>query len=223
MQKNSFYDHLQELPLFQGLSRNDVSEIVARTKFNFLKFPKNKIIAEEGDECRHLFFLVSGTVGVESWADNRRYAVVEEMQAPDILQPERIFGLSQHFTSTFSAVTGCNIIQLDKFEVLRLSEEYAIFRINLLNVISTRSQRLARFPWRAIPQDIRQKILRFIEMRCLRPAGNKTVVIKMETLAHEIHESRLNVSHTLNAMHNQGEIELSRNTIRIHSLEKLLM
>ena len=80
-----------------------------------------------------------------------------------------------------------------------------------------------RFPWRIKPKDIRHKIVRFIETRCLRPAGEKLVCIKMERLSDEIGESRLNVSRELNAMNAEGAISLRRGEIKVFALEKLIM
>lgn len=59
-------------------------------------------------------------------------------------------------------------------------------------------------------------------MRCLRPAGEKTVRIKMERLSDEINESRLNVSRELNAMKDEGIITLRRGEIQVYALEKLI-
>jgi hypothetical protein len=44
----------------------------------------------------------------------------------------------------------------------------------------------------------------------------------METLAHEISESRLNVSRELNRMHIEGMINIARGQITIPALEHLL-
>ena len=36
---NSMYENLMQLPIFQGISRNKISELIEKTKFNFLKYP----------------------------------------------------------------------------------------------------------------------------------------------------------------------------------------
>ena len=216
------YDKLLELPLFQGMSRNDLNEVIAHTKFGFLKYARNKIVAQENMPCTHLLFLLSGQLNVACQSDNNSYRVVELMNAPGILQPERIFGLTQRYTHTFTTVNECHLMRLSKTETLRLSEQYEIFRLNLLNIISTQSQKLMRHPWRTPPKDIRHKIIRFVETHCTNPSGRKTIHIKMETLAHEIGESRLNVSNMLNAMHQEGTIILSRGIITIPALEQLI-
>ena len=129
--------------------------------------------------------------------------------------------MTQRYTKTFRAITDCSFIRLEKSEVLRLSTEYMIFRINLLNIICTQSQRSLRIPWRVPAQGIRNKIARFVELHSIRPAGRKEVVVKMEDLARMIGESRLNLSRELNRMHEEGVIDISRGRFVVHALEKL--
>ena len=46
------------------------------------------------------------------------------------------------------------------------------------------------------PKDIKEKFIYFIRTHCVYPAA-KIVKINMQTLANELHESRLNVSKML--------------------------
>jgi len=216
------FEKLLMLPLFQGMSSTDLTSVAGKTKFAFHRVAKGKKVVSEGDQCQNLFFLLEGSLQVTSWADDNSYSMVEEMTAPDVIQPERIFGLTQRYSKTFTALTECRLIGISKAEVLRLSEEHMIFQLNLLNIISTQSQRITHQPWRVRPQGIRNKIIRFVETHSMRPAGEKTLYIKMETLATLIAESRLNVSKELNAMHQEGLINITRGIIHIPALEKLM-
>ena len=36
---DSMYDVLLQLPIFQGVSRNKISELIEKMKFHFLKYP----------------------------------------------------------------------------------------------------------------------------------------------------------------------------------------
>lgn len=216
-------EHLLELPLFQGMSRNDLEQIVSETKFRQLSCTKGKTFVHEGDACSRLYFLVKGSVTTTCHADDKSYSITETLTAPNILQPERIFGLTQRFTRTFTAKSNCELICIGKKEIMLLSDKYEIFRLNLLNIICTQSQRSNRQLWKPKLKDIRHKIIRFIESRSLRPAGEKTITIKMERLAYEISESRLNVSRELNAMQSEGLISLKRGEICVHAFEKMLM
>lgn len=219
----NIYERLLQLPLFQGLSNADLTALAGQTKLSFQRFEAGKTIVSEGEVCDRLCFLISGELSVTAEADDHSYSLTETMTAPDILQPERIFGLTQRFTRTFIAKTNCNCMTLQKSEVMRLADEYAVFRINLLNIVSTQSHRLQRFQWHSQPQGLDQRIVRFIAERSLRPAGPKLLHIKMTRLANELNDSRLNVSQALNRLQTAGLLTLGRGKIDIPALERLLI
>ena len=50
---NSMYEILMELPLFKGVSRYKLSEIVGTTKFHFLKYLADETVVNAGDPCEH--------------------------------------------------------------------------------------------------------------------------------------------------------------------------
>ena len=217
------FDKLLQFSLFQGMSRDDLELVAGHTRFGFVKVPQGKTVVKEGVACTHLYFLINGTVRVESRSDDRSYAVIEQMQAPYILQPEAIFGYQQRYTQTIVAQTDTNFIAIEKDEVVRLSEDFLVFRLNLLNIFATQTQKLARQPWRRYPQTLRERLIRFLVQHCVYPAGPKTFHILMNQLADELNDSRLNVSKVLNQMQAENLITLHRGRIEIPQFERLLM
>ena len=217
------FDKLLQFSLFQGMSRDDLEQVAGHTRFGFVKVPQGKTVVKEGTACTHRYFLINGTVRVESCSDDHSYAVVEQMQAPYILQPEAIFGYQQRYTQTIVAQTDTNFITIEKEEVVRLSEDFLVFRLNLLNIFATQTQKLSRQPWRRYPQTLRERLVRFFVQHCVYPAGPKTFHILMNQLAGELNDSRLNVSKVLNQMQAENLISLHRGRIEIPLLERLLM
>ena len=217
------FDKLLQFPLFQGMSRDDLELVAGHTRFGFSKVVEGKTVVKEGMACTHLCFLINGTIRVESRSDDRTYRVVEQMQAPYILQPEAIFGYNQRYTQTVVAQTDTSFITIDKDEVVRLSEDFLVFRLNLLNIFATQAQKLSHQPWRQCPSSLRERIIRFLVQHCVYPAGPKTFHILMNQLADELNDSRLNVSRALNQMQHDGLLKLYRGRIEIASLERLLM
>lgn len=215
------YEKLLELPLFQGMSRDDLDTVVGQTRFNFGKFRPGEVVAKAGTECHHILFLLTGSLTVESKADDYSYAFIEDIAAPHMLQPEYLFGISPRYTRTYIAREDCSFITLSKTETLKLTDDFIIFKLNLLNIISTRAQKAAQCPWRPNVTDLRSLIYRFFSTHCLYPAGHKTVVIKMVKLAEELNDSRLDISRALNQMQSQGLLQLYRGRIIIPKLELL--
>ena len=201
------YSQLLSLPLFQGLGKADLEEVVTYTKLGFHKFETGQIIVCENDICNQLHFLLNGQIEVTTVSAGHSYQITESIMAPELLQPERLFGLTQHFSKTFKALSTCNILTVEKDEVIRLSDKFLIFRINLLNILST---------------SLESRIIRFFADRCLRPAGRKTIKIKMIQLALELNDSRRDVSKALNHLKQKGILTLRRNFIVIEKIEDAL-
>ena len=217
------YDQLLQFPLFLGMSRDNLEKVAGHTKFGFMKCGEGEIIVKEATPCNQLHFLLSGVLKAEAWSDDRSYMVVERLAAPFILQPEAIFGYHQRFTHTFTTMTEASLITLDKDEVLRLSDEFLVFRLNLLNIFATQTQKLLRQPWRRFPDTLSERIIRFLAQHCIYPAGPKTFYILMTRLADEIGDSRLDISRALNKMQIDGLVNLHRGRIEVPQMERLLM
>jgi CRP-like cAMP-binding protein len=217
------YDHLLQFPLFQGMSRPDMLQMAGNTKFGFLKLKAGKTVVKEGQVCNSLYFLVSGNLTITTQSDDRRYSIEEQLAAPWLLQPEALFGAHPRYRSTVSTLTDVHFITLSKDEVLRLFDDFLVFRLNLINLLSTQSQRRAHLLWRRCPGSLRQHLVRFMLDHSTYPAGRKMFHILMQQLACEGNDSRLNVSHELNAMQEEGLVILHRGRIEVPSIERLLM
>ena len=217
------YEKLLLFPLFQGMSRDDLEQVAGHTRLGFSKINAGTTVVADGDDCQQLFFMINGTLRVETMSDDRGYTVVEQLEAPVILQPEVIFGYTQRYTHTYIAQTDANFIAIGKDEVLRLSEDFLVFRLNLLNLFATQTQKTVRMLWQHVPDSLENRIVRFFAQHCLFPAGPKVFHILMNRLANELNDSRLDISRALNALQHEGKIVLRRGRVEIPQMERLLM
>lgn len=217
------YEKLLQLPLFLGMSKEEVTDLVGWTKLDFHKCAAGEIVAEEHAPCRGLVFLQQGMVMVEKQADNHAYKVQERLEAPAVIEPERLFGLYQRYARTYHAAEECHLISIDKPAVMNICHRHTIFFLNLLGLVATAEQRLAGRPWHDKPMGTELRMVHFLQERVLTPSGTKAFFIKMQTLAVAIGESRLNVSRVLNRWQDEGLVNLSRGRIDIPSFERLLL
>ena len=73
----TMYDTLLQLPLFQGLCKNDFTNIIGKVKLHFRKYNADDIIVEQGAPCTQLIFLLNGEI-ISQTTDNRHsYALFE--------------------------------------------------------------------------------------------------------------------------------------------------
>lgn len=218
----TIYAKLLRLPFFQGIDRDELEAMASKIRFDFQKYDEGAWIARENDRCATLTLVMTGSVEAEAISADHSYSLREQIDAPCAIEPERIFGLRQHLARGYRATTPCNVLRLQKDDVLRLCAQSLVFELNVLNTISTFAQRAGSAFWRTPPTTIPRKIATFVAHRSLRPAGPKTLSIRLTDLGSAIGESRLNVSRSLHVLEAQGLVALARQTIIIHRLEQLL-
>lgn len=218
----TIYAKLLQLPFFQGIDRDELEAMASKIRFDFQKYDEGAWIARENDRCATLTLVMTGSVEAEAISADHSYSLRELIDAPCAIEPERIFGLRQHLARGYRATTPCNVLRLQKNDVLRLCAQSLVFELNVLNTISTSAQRAGSAFWRTPPTTIPRKIATFVAHRSLRPAGPKTLSIRLTDLGSAIGESRLNVSRSLHGLEAQGLVALARQTIIIHRLEQLL-
>ena len=212
---------LLQLPLFMGMARDDLQQIVAHTKFDFFKRPASNVVISEGDRCEAVVILTHGSLSIEKYSDDHGYCVRETINAPYVIQLEHLFGLTQRYSATFTTLSPCNFMSIAKLEVMFLFEQFDVFRINYLNLLATKTQKAQSRLWHPALADLRSRVIHFLVSHCSVPTGPKEVSILMTRLAIEVNDSRLDVSRVLNALRRDGLIQLRRGKILIPELRNL--
>ena len=217
-----FGEVLAQFALFQGMGINDLTQVMDRTKFDFRKYPAGKKIVKAGEVCHELLMITHGTLKQVTTHTDGHFDVEETVEAPYIIQPESLFGLSRKYRSTIKSATAVNMISLNKREVNILLETIQVFRINMLNTISAQSQSLLDRIWTESPQSLRDLLLMFFIHHSTYPQGEKIFHLLMQQLAEMHGCKRLAVSKALNRMKSEGLLQLSRGKIVIPEINALI-
>ena len=138
---NSMYDILLELPLFKGISRETLSELVTTIPLHFLKYEKNETLVNAGDPCNHIKFIIGGSVRSSITNNDKKFTVSQTLTAPDVIAPDYLFGRSTHYPCTVIANDSAAILQIDKKEYLRILNTDKVFLLNFLNILSMNAQK----------------------------------------------------------------------------------
>lgn len=219
--ETTMYDTLLQLPLFQGLCKEDFTSIIERVKFHFQNFKRLETIVEQGTLCNQLVFLLNGEVSLKVVDTVHGYIFTETLKAPHIIEPYSLFGMNTSYAASYQANTDVQILTIDKAYVYTELNNYEIFRLNYLNILSNRIQIAHQKLWNNHIGTLNEKFNNFLLARCLMPQGEKTLQITMEDLAKLINETRINVSRMLNELQKQGLVQLRRKAIYIPDMEKL--
>lgn len=216
------YEHLLCLPYFQGMSKDDITAILDKVVFEFIKYNDEECICNYGESCEKFLILIQGTVQVCAEAPDSSYKITEEITAPYTIEPYSMFGYDTTFNRKYTAKGNCSILAIEKKFLFSEFIKHKVFTINYLNLISHKAEKIENIIWSKTPSSIAGRIVKFIALRCEQQQGRKVLSIKMERLAEILCETRLNVSKALNEMQDAGLMELHRKEIVVPSLRTLM-
>ena len=223
MRDTGAYEKLMALPLLMGFGQADLSLVAGHTRFDFRKYEPGEVIVPKGAPCDQLHFLTHGEIKAVEELGGKDFRLEEILPAPQLLQPERLYGLHQRFSRTFVAQATCSDMSLHKREVARLCREFELARINLVNIVSTRAQRTQDLLCREAPRNPRDTFVFFLERHCLQASGKKTLFVKVKRLGEELRLSRRDLSAALHQLEAEGGLRLYRGRIEIPAMERLLV
>lgn len=213
---------LSALPLFQGLRRDELEQCYASVPYSLVPYQVGQNIAIQDESCRQLIVIFRGTILMHTFSDDKHYAFQERIQSPVVIQPEALYGINPHYSHTFKAQTEARALVIPKEGVTQLFARFEVFRLNMINLLSTQIYRGRKWLWHNLAGDTEKRIISFFRTHSYYPAGEKILEISMEELGKQINEPRMNVSRALNKLQNQNLILLQRKRIIVPALEKLL-
>lgn len=216
------YKLLTHMPLLQGINGIELARIEERIGLQTEELAASRYpFITQGQPCREMVFLVGGTMTRQTVSADGLYTAIELCYSPIVIEPDKLYGLSCQYGSSYRSQTDCQLIRISKKQVGDHLLKSDIFRLNYLNMLSAIIQRQQERSQPAKPATTAEKICRFLTGCFTHEQGEKRLQIKMTDLAEYIDETRLNVSNQLNRMAREGSIRLKRKEITIPDLTKL--
>lgn len=213
----SMYDKLMSLPLFNGLTRTQLSDFLIKTNVHFINYKRGETIVREGDRVDCLRYLISGRAKSRFECKSIQMSVSQTVLPGYVFAPERLFGLLHTYPATVVATESSSILQFRKDEYLRALHSNDIFLVNILNYLSFRSQR----PVASIKQMGAGTLDCFIGYLLIILTDRQSEGIEIRTTRETLH-SITNISYSqidisLQRMRSAGLIDFARNIIYVRS------
>lgn len=137
----SMFDKLLQLPLFMGLSREQMTQILEKVPFNFKKFKPGDIIYRPGEPCNDVTFVLSGELRLVTPTFCNRVNITQDFPAPHTLSFDNLFGADIHHSSALFAIEPTGVMLLSKEHLLKCLQMSPILLINTMNILSTHAQK----------------------------------------------------------------------------------
>lgn len=219
---NSMYNKLLELPLFQGLTKVQLTVILEKVKIEFRNFEPKAYIVKQGEPCTELIFLLQGRVRACAEDTFHQFSLAEIIDHQTLIEPSSLFGMQQAFRATYRAESKTSVLILKKKYIIPLLCKYEIFNLNYMNILCNSTQVMQRRLWNTHVGGTLDRMVNFILTRCMYQQGQKELSITMEDFANLVGDTRINISKMLNELQGMQLIELSRKLIKIKNLNSLV-
>ena len=218
----TMYSTLLELPLFQGLGADDVTRIIETAQLSFEVISHGRTLIHEGEMCNGLTFIISGAMVCTTPAADGTWYVEEDIDAPAMIGLDVLYGSQRTHRHTLTARQRSRVMFVTKPTVSALIQHYEVFRLNVLNTLTTQSVRTAAPLWLPAATSLEGRIIAFMHAHVMRPAGRKVFSISHATLGKYLGEDARYVSRALHTLAETGLISLERRAIEVASFENLL-
>lgn len=217
----TMFERLLQLPLFQGMTTQEVSDVMSHVRLDFVNYHRGDEIVMQGESCKKLIYIISGEVMAEHKNADQQFTLTEQLPDLKVLEPYNLFGMYQTYSRTYTFTTEGSTLAIDKQVMLNQLLTNTIAKINLMNIVCNKYQQTQQLLSNYPDDSVRHKIVKFVLTHSISPRGQKNIQIKMTDLANIIHETRLNVSIVLNEMQEQGLITMQRGCFIINDLQTL--
>ena len=218
---NSMYQQLMQLPLFQGVSAEKITALVEKLPFHFLKYRNGEQVFAAGDPCTHIKFIVSGQVRLETAFSNLRVTMCQTISNPHVLAAEYLFGRDTVYPFTAISDGACGILQLRKSVYIKMISSDKVFLFNILNYLSTGSQRSLASPLSVKNGSAAERLANLVDALAISGAKDISFLYKQKDLCALLGTQRTTLVAMLDKLSEMDILEYDSNKLTILDMEGL--
>lgn len=135
------YEKIMMIPIFTGLSHDQISNILEKTSISFSQYQEGEYICKNEDSVNTLICILDGEISIEHRIGNNNSFNIEEfIDKPISINSTRLFGIERTSTSTVKALRKTGVMEFEKKDFFKLLMSNEIIQFNFLNSLSYRSQ-----------------------------------------------------------------------------------
>lgn len=215
MEQKSIFDTLLGLPLFQGVTRERIAEVVGKARFHFLKYSPGEVILKPGQHISHLRFILSGKVTSTVSDSEGCLTVAQTIVGPDVILPDFLYGLVTHSPCTVTSITSSSVLQLEKADFLKILSMDEVFLINYLNNLSLEAQQSYRAAIQPESGTVEFRLAEKIVSLTQKTARNIVVTATLDGLCRILDTDPMTLQHALKALKTKGLINFDEHKIEV--------
>lgn len=136
------YDIFLSIPLFNGMSRPQLSQFLEKTPLQFNKFYSGDIIAYPNEEINKLLCILKGDIMItQTLSYDNTFKLVQIISGERIVGINKIYGMHRELHREIKAINDVSTIEFSKENFQRLLNMSPMALINFINILSLKSQK----------------------------------------------------------------------------------
>ena len=212
-------ENLKDLPLFEGMSLEEMGEVLSKVNVVVKRFFKYDSIVLAGDYVDHVRILINGNVQMVKEDILGDKTILSNISA-GALFAETFFGRSyDHSVVSFFAMENCEILMLPFkkfFDNLDGSLANKKLITNFVSIMADNNIRLIEKTEILCKKSLRAKILAYLEYETKYLEEKKvTIPFNRTDLANYLDADRSALTRELTRMRKEGLIDFERNTFEL--------
>ena len=189
---------LLQIAPFQGMKEEDVVAFLFGSPNSLKRFEPGEVIVRQGNLCKGLYLLASGSVRAAMVNEEGKELTVEEIKAPGLLASAFIFATENHFPVSVEAVELCEVFMISKERFLACMHSHPLMMQNFLKDISDRSVFLSKKLNEFALLNLKARLLKYLETH--------PTIHNQQEVAQRLGVTRPSLARALSELVNEGKI-----------------
>lgn len=220
MSTKVFTPNYAELPLFAGLDKDEINEVLKKFHALIRHFPKSDYIFLAGDCVESLCIVLEGTVQMikeDVWGDK---SIITNLGVGSVFGESFLGRMGDKSAVSYFAASNSEVLMLPlgRFLLDSSLDSPACRRMmcNIVSILADNNTRLIEKTEILCKKTLRSKIMAYLEQEA-KYAGNNTFTIPFNRtdLANYLDADRSALTRELARMRNDGLVDFEKNTFTI--------
>ena len=219
---DEFIDVLLLCPLFAGLQKPEIKEIIARIQYNLCEYKKNEYVFWADQPGVSIGIILQGSVEVQKILSSGKAINILSKSKGEVFGGAAIFSPIMSPNVNILTKESCKILLIDKRSVLESLCKNSIIASNILslcaNTISRLNQRIELLSFSSIQKKIAFSLLFDLKSRT---SDVIHLPFSKKSWAEYLNVSRPSLCRELKNLCTTGDIDIKNRIIRIINREKI--
>ncbi|MDR0509885.1 MAG: cyclic nucleotide-binding domain-containing protein [Rikenellaceae bacterium] len=163
MKTGNISEILTACPLFRGMGREQIDEILA-DKGNYIvsQYNTGDVIARRETTYSGLMIILAGSARGETTEPSGKVARLESLESPQLIAPAFLFGGYNRLPVDVVAESDVTIITLHRGFIFELMQQHMLVLSNFIDILSDRANVWSKRIYFLSFQSLRQKVASFL-------------------------------------------------------------